>query len=299
MTRYLLTLSLLAACSPAVAGPFPSYIDSGVAPQSIVGWATSVVDYRPTDEVVSIDPFGSGPHDDPLHALGPADFATVSLGDLGADAIANGHAVGTITVAFDGFVYDGPGSDLAVFENAGQFFDDHSVDFIYAELAAVEVSSDGIHFARFPTTSLNVEPGSLAVDPGLDQLHAAYGRNFAGVNTTNLQHFAGVHPAMTGTPFDLATLAANPLVEQGKVDLDRIGFVRLVDIPGDGSFLDDAGNPIYDAWPTVDSGGLDLDAVGAIHIVPEPVTASMLAMGLFCYRLLVRMETRSMLNGRS
>lgn len=299
MTRYTLALLVLSACTPVVAGPFPSYRDYGVSAAAVVHWAATIVDYLPTNEVVSIDPFGNGPHDEPVHALGAADGVTVSLGDLNAAAIAEGQAPGMITVRFDGLLFDGPGSDLAIFENAGRFFDDYNHDFIYAELAFVEVSSDGVHFARFPATSLNVEHDPGATDPDFNQLHVPFARDFAGVNTTNLHHVAGIHPARTGTPFDLSSLSTNLFVEQGVVDLDRIAFVRLVDIPGDGSFLDNAGTPIYDAWPTIYSGGFDLDAVAAIHFVPEPTTAALLALALFSCRLLARSETLSMLNGRS
>ncbi len=37
-----------------------------------------------------------------------------------------------------------------------------------------------------------------------------------------------------------------------------------MDIPGDGTFLDSLGDPIYDAWVTWGSGGFDLEAIGVI-----------------------------------
>ena len=68
----------------------------------------------------------------------------------------------------------------------------------------------------------------------------------------------------------------------GNVDLDNIQFVRLSDIPGDGSFLDSLGNPILDNWPTTGSGGFDFrlpagQGVGVIHAVPEPSILAMFA----------------------
>ena len=268
--------------SVATAGPFDSHTTTGVVPGSISAWATTVEDYSPTPEVVHIDSFGGGPHDEPVRGLGPADGATVSLGDLDATAISGGAAPGSIVVGFQVTIVDGPGADFAVFENAGTFFDSYDVDFIFAELAFVEVSSNGSDFARFPATSLNIEADPNAPDPNHDRLHAPFGRDFAGVNTTNINNLAGVNATLTGTPFDLSDLVGDPLVTLGTVDLNGIRFVRFVDIPGEGSFDDSFGNPILDAWHSVESGGFDLDAVGAINRVPEPASTAIVAGMLFC-----------------
>jgi hypothetical protein len=63
----------------------------------------------------------------------------------------------------------------------------------------------------------------------------------------------------------LSDLASDPLVQSGQVNLHGIRFVRLIDIPGDGSFHDSAGRSIYDAWLTYGSGGFDLEAIGVTH----------------------------------
>lgn len=49
--------------------------------------------------------------------------------------------------------------------------------------------------------------------------------------------------------------------------MNLIRYVRIVDIPGSGDFLDSLGNPILDAWLTTGSGGFDLRAIG---VIPEP-----------------------------
>jgi len=67
-----------------------------------------------------------------------------------------------------------------------------------------------------------------------------------------------------GTPFDLSWLAGHPLVSGGQLNLNAVTHVRIVDIPGNGSFLDTTGAPIFDAWTTIGSGGFDLEAVGVI-----------------------------------
>jgi hypothetical protein len=54
-------------------------------------------------------------------------------------------------------------------------------------------------------------------------------------------------------------------VQQKKVDLLNIRYVRVVDIPGSGDFLDATGAPIFDSWVTTGSAGFDLDAVGVLH----------------------------------
>jgi hypothetical protein len=139
-----------------------------------------------------------------------------------------------------------------------------------AELAYVEVSSNGVDFARFSSVSLT---------PGLV-------KSYGTIEVSNVHNLAGKHPnangRCVGTPFDLDDLADHPSVLSGAVDLNDIRFVRIVDIPGSGDFLDEASSqtdpaaepgwryyakdhPIYDAWPTVGSGGFDLEAVGVLH----------------------------------
>ena len=249
-----LAAGALLGASAAVAGPYASFTDPAhqVQPSQITAWASSVVDYSPAAGV-------SAAYADPTAALGANNGGIVSLGDLDATQIAAGDLPGSITVKFATSITDLAGPDLAVFENASTFFTDPVV---FAELAYVEVSTNGTDFVRFPSVSLNDQ----------SDLEAPYGLSYAGADTTNIYNLAGVHPTGIGTPFDLAELAGTAEVLSGAVDLSDIQYVRLVDIPGSGDFLDSLGNPIYDAWVTTGSGGLDLDAVGAINTVPEPST---------------------------
>lgn len=249
--------AILCTLADAVfAGPFaPQGIDAG--DPRISAWMDIVVDFSPTS---------SGSAEAQSHAaLGMADGGTVSLGDLDEAAILSGDPPGQITLGLrHRQLQNGPGWDFAVFENAGLFFDP---PFVFGELAFVEVSSDGIAFARFPNTSLNVEPGTGTPDTELD---TQFTRAFAGLNPTNTENLAGIHPAGVGTAFDLDDLAEDPLVRSGDLDLDAARYVRLIDIPGNGSFFDTQGHSILDGWPTTSTGGLDLDAVGLRYIVPEP-----------------------------
>lgn len=265
-------------------------------------WAAGVVDYVPAP---AANPAYIG-HEENLPKAGvPAEYRhseytlgpvsgnvgdTCSLGDLYLSQIQALHTPenlakdpndpnkiqpGRITLLFLPAIADGPGPDFAVFENglisgggsgtAGE---------IFAELAYVEVSSDGRHFARFPSVSLT---------------QAAVGA-YGSIDPSMVYNLAGKHvncyQTSWGTPFNLKELQNHPLVLQELVDLQAIRYVRLVDIPGSGYFSDEAtgisdprtadpntgldatvfdGNHgIYDAWVTMGSGGFDLEAVGII-----------------------------------
>ncbi len=149
---------------------------------------------------------------------------------------------GKIVMHFPRPITDGAGADFAVFENAFTGF---------LEVAYVEVSSDGANFYRFPNRS----EGTTLVGPFANSM-----------DPTNLNGLAGKHIKGFGTPFDLASLTATPLL-----DRKNVRFVRIIDIVGDGSRLDTTGQPIYDPTPTVGSGGFDLDAIGVIHQSLDPV----------------------------
>ena len=154
-------------------------------------------------------------------------------------------------MTFDPPLSNGSGWDFAIFENS---FSD-----TFLELAYVEVSSDGVHFIRFDNDSLTVDPvgGFGATDP------------------TNIDGFGGKYRQGFGTPFDLADLSTKDDVLDGLVKLNEIGYVRIIDIIGDGTFFDTSGEVIWDPYPTAQSAGFDLDAVGAryrqiINSAPDP-----------------------------
>lgn len=171
----------------------------------------------------------------------PASGPVLSLGDGGR-----------ITLTFARAIADGEGPDFAVFENGFAT----SGTQIFAELAFVEVSSDGVNFTRFPAVSATQTTTQTVT--------------FGTLDPTCLHNLAGKHPAGYGTPFDLAELTPGP-----ELNLQRISHVRLTDVVGDvktglGS-LDSTGSWINDPFPTnFASGGFDLDAVGVIHVAPDP-----------------------------
>ena len=220
-----------------------------------VGWATGVLDYSPSEIATS-------PFNDSSRALGPVNQGgdVVSLGDLSQSRIDAGDPAGEITLGFDYAIRNGSGADFAVFENAYMN--------VFAELGYVGVSTDAANFAYFASDSLTAG------------LVGAYGC----IDSTNVYNLAGKHVNnygnSWGTPFDLDTLLDNDLVLAGLVNLSEINYVRIVDIPGSGDFLDATDDPIYDAWLTWGTGGVDLDAIGAINTVPEPATVMLLISGL-------------------
>jgi hypothetical protein len=217
--------------------------------------------------------------------LGPAtgdNYDIVSLGELDALEITAGAGPGRITLVFGdpcdandaNHIRDGKGYDLVVFENG--FLSQYSTGGgsvrgqMLAEIAYVEVSSNGVDFARFSSVSLTAG------------LVGPYGT----IEVSDVFNLAGKHPncygVCTGTPFDLSDLAGHPLVVSSVVDINNISYVRIVDIPGSGDFNDseaehinpatwpdwayyDANHAVYDAWVTTGSGGFDLEAVGVLR----------------------------------
>ena len=251
--------SALAACTlVAHAGPFapaagvPGSDAIAAADARFTLWATAAEITRGPSNIASANPIlvTYGTSED---AIGPADttpdepYAAVSLGD-------GGNAVLTFATPFA----DLPGPDFVVFEN--------SFNASFLELGHVEVSSDGIHFFRFPSTSLT--PANINLGNG------------GAVDPTDVRNLAGKYIAGFGTPFDLAEMRRfSP-----QLDVQRITHVRVIDVVGTnvialGSF-DAAGAIIIDPYPTnFFSGGFDLDAVGAFSATTTTFPAWLAAHG--------------------
>ncbi|MBW7845673.1 MAG: T9SS type A sorting domain-containing protein [Bacteroidia bacterium] len=176
---------------------------------------------------------------DSTAATGKADNKIVSLGDGGS-----------ATVTFTHPIKNGNGADFVIFENG--FIDENlNPGKAFLELAFVEVSSDGIHFFRFPAIS------------NLDTLTQV--ESFEGIDASTIHNFAGKYIANYGTPFDLEDLTGIP-----ELDVNKITHVKIIDVVGniDSRYCtrDSKGNKVNDPWPTeFPSGGFDLDAVGVIH----------------------------------
>ena len=262
LARAFLILLSAGAAPPALAGP---YTEVGHAPSEMVAWATAVAAFDRGPKDIANPGAGDASQGTPEVALGPASgtdpFDVVSLGDGGS-----------ITLYFESGIGDGSGDDLAVFENG--FW---GVDGLFAELAFVEVSSNGVDFARFDAITLNDVPV-----PG-----------FGTLDPSDYRYLAGDQPISLGTGFDLAELARHPLVTAGLLDLAAVSYVRVVDVIGNGSTFDSQSQPVYDPYPTAFAeGGFDLQGVGVLHAMPEPGTSAMLGAGAAALALLDRRRAR-------
>lgn len=162
-----------------------------------------------------------------------------AAGDGGILSLGDG---GMATLSFEAPISNGPGPDIAVFENA--------FNASFLELAFVEVSSDGIHFVRFDAISQT--DTSIQIDA------------FGTLDSSQLYNLAGKYAANWGTPFDLEELR-----DSSNLNLDSIRYIRIIDVVGsihpDFASRDHIGNIINDPYPTpFPSGGFDLDAVAVL-----------------------------------
>ena len=167
-----------------------------------------------------------------------ADGSVISLGDSGIAIL-----------QFDNPISDKEGPDFCVFENGFTLGNAQSDS--HMELAFVEVSSDGIHYVRFPSQSL--------IDTTI-QLG-----NFDVSNASKVDGLAGKYISGFGTPFDLNVFAA-----LSSINIGKITHVKLIDVVGnkDAQYpsRDKNGRKIIDPWPTpFASSGFDLDAVGVMN----------------------------------
>lgn len=223
-------------------GPFAT---NGITPDVPTWWATSVV--------------SSTSYTNPDNILGALD-ETLAVGSSGG---------GTITVGFDATITNGAGNDFAVWEN-GFWTSYGGHEGVYAELAFVDVSTDGVYWATLPSQYLETMQDYPNVDP-------TYVNNLAG----NYVAWYGDSTTWEGTPFDLNDILASPEVLSGLVDPNAINYVRLRDIIGageGGSEYDSLGNLIYDGNGF--GGGADFNAVGVMNAVPIPAASWLLVSGL-------------------
>ena len=221
-------------------------------------------------------------------STGSPNFSPIGLVSLGDPS--PGEAAGSITLGFSTPVNNSLGERIAVFENASNF------GTLFAELAFVEVSSDGVVFSRFETSSSVTSPDSDPVNSATDLIRDFFGNlDFATLPSRDLvSGFAGADLSFVGTIFDLSELENDSLVLDGSVDLDNIGFVRLVDIPGDGRETDSFGNPIFDAFsPNNATGGFDLDAIGVVSAAAVPEPSSLALFGFASTVVVLRRRRNS------
>src|SRR5262245_45798262 len=182
----------------------------------------------PSDDYAgSVASFTPGPGGDDFgyEALGPPSGGGLFAGSTDAATLG---VSGSLTLELSVPAGNGPGTDLLVCENPFLLLGDPTTSF--AEVCTVEVSSDNLHFARFPVKYTG------PVGPFLPT---------AGAKLSWYSGLAGVRPVLTSLPFgpapldvvhaggdafDLADLANDPQVLAGLVSLGDISYVRLTDV---------------------------------------------------------------------
>ena len=206
-------------------------------------YATSVVSFNQGT--------GTGIFDQSLILGGPR-------GGAGSHVLTLGTG-GDVTLGFDRILTNGPGADFIVFENGFEFQGQ-----LFPEMAMVEVSTNGVDFARFPLR-YDGPQGPFAssfelLDWGVYSGAAGAIPPLANVDTNSLDPFNPVEAG--GEAFDLSDLSDHPLVMSGLVDLSMIQYVRLVDLVA-GQELDERLVPIWDSGGP--DGNADIDSVAIIN----------------------------------
>jgi hypothetical protein len=164
---------------------------------------------------------GFGQDELPCVVMGPPHGGGDLEGSLDVLSLGNG---GSITLAFGAqTIVDGPGADFIVFENP--FYPGGDASAVFAELATVSVSDDGVTWKSFPCTALDAPFGSCA------GWHPVEANPDNGIDPTD--------PSVAGgDAFDLAD-----------VGLSTARFVRITDRVDQVGF----------------AGAFDLDAVALVH----------------------------------
>lgn len=244
------TASLFANCFLCIAASAQYAPQAGIAGSDavphnsaqIIAWATGCTIQRGRMDIAQPS-LGYANSGDSTLATGAADNMVVSLGDSG---------VATLTFAQP--IMNGAGADFVVFENG--FLNTANNEEAFLELAFVEVSSDGLNFFRFPSSSLTQDTQQIAGTgaPGTGDY----------INARHINNLAGKYISKYGTPFDLEELK-----DIAGLDVNNITHIRLVDVIGSlGTYAskDKDQNIINDPYPTpFPTCGFDLDAVGVIH----------------------------------
>lgn len=240
----------------------------------IKAWATSVVSVN-FGKYFDVSGYDYGDYDwkVPERAIGPA------TGDHYYGVVPLGSG-GDITLYFSSGISNGDGFDFVIFENA---------DFAgFAELAYVEVSSDGEHFVRFPNMFLGTSKITAFGNTSYPQLsynlgskyHKDYGHGYDLAELEYAYNYIMSEDSEFSDEYKDAFLA-----DYQYLDLENVNYVRIVDIPGRGSGdearYDSFGNVIYDPYRTTGTPGFDLQGVGVINtiVIPESESiASVLAL---------------------
>jgi hypothetical protein len=221
---------------------------------SAIAWFAGFTDYAIA--VTSINP-GPTATADPDSAVGEPSGLGLWQGSVDVYTVGVG---GSITLELDSSAVNAAGTDLIVCENPFLVLGTQDS---FVEAMFVEVSTNGVDFARFPTRYT----GNVGPFPPTIGLPTPWYSGFAGVMPFHANPELGYSPIDVvtggGDAFDLADLLDHPLVLSELLDLDEVNYVRLIDIES-GVELDSFGTPIWDAGlDTLASA--DVDAVVSVN----------------------------------
>lgn len=211
-------------------------------------WAQKVIEYTQGKDVSSFT--------DPQRALGSwFSHQSSEVTDPSYDVVSLGNG-GSLILEWGDFVVNGEGPDFAVFENG---LTAH-INSVFGELAFVEVSSNGKDFVRFSSVSLGRQKVS----------------QFAQIPADSVFNLAGARPLGWGSVFDLDELAGSLEVRSGILDLNRVKYLKLIDISGCGEEeesysveRDSFSNIIFDPFKTTGSAGFDMAGTVLLHSKKE------------------------------
>ncbi len=190
-------------------------------------WADSVISFQPG----TMTTFGQDSAYFPMNILGATDtnatWTTPCSDPAGVVSLGLG---GEIILHFsDNTIYNGPGPDFTIFENAFQIQFGPRAGEIFAEPAVVSVSPDGINFYEFPWDSISLD-------------------GCAGITPTNGAADPLNPDESGGDNFDLTSLG-----------LDSISYIKLTDVSA--IIRSDTSHPFFDYT----ANGFDLDAVAGLY----------------------------------
>lgn len=191
----------------------------------------------------------------PNNVLGGPQGGGVQFGSLHVHSLGTS---GSITLGFDVRLRNGPGADFTVFENGFGFSGG-----IFAEVVAVDVSTNGVDWATFPTSYAGPQGPlpAFGTSPMGTYSGLAGGMPVAANVASNT--IDPLDPVVSGgDSFDLDELRTHPLVLSGSIDLDDIRYVRLQDV-AEGTLADRQGRWIWDHGGA--TGSADIDAIAVLQ----------------------------------
>lgn len=250
---------LAAACGdPAAIAPDAAPIPPDVAPLVDAPPSDETREVRLADTVIEAPGATGSGYGDSMRAVNGVRGGGTGNGSV--DVFSLGYAAGEndfITLAWsNGRLRNGPGADLAVFENP--FFVGTGT---FMDLIIVEVSIDGVEFRALAHDYTATDPTVYSNDPQLWSGFAGRTPVLLHADTNMVDPFD--QAAAGGDAFDLDTVEGDDALAQA-IRADGVRFVRLISAPA--RIDPDTGAPyVHDAI----GNGADIDGAYGRYVVAE------------------------------